>query len=49
MVSPKRDLTVAPYSFEPEYSEGNESFDTSSDEEFESSDKKVFRRLLNLE
>ena len=47
--SAKGDFAVAPYSFEIKYSKGEESFGTSSGEEFEGSDEKILGRLLNLE
>lgn len=49
MASARGDFAVPPYSFEPEYSEGQESFDSSSGEESEGSDEDVLGRLLNLE
>ena len=44
MASKRGDLAIAPYSFEPEYSEGEESFYSSSGEELEGSDEEVLGR-----
>ncbi|KAJ7387945.1 hypothetical protein OS493_001298 [Desmophyllum pertusum] len=49
MASAEGDFAVAPYNFEPEYSEGGESYDSRSTEDSDDSDEEVLGRLISLE